>query len=252
MPKGFDKLEVTDPILRLLLRVSGLEFAGKTHFALTAPDPIGILNMDRGLEGVVEKFLDGCIATKEIHSTDFRHMPVKTQDDHEARWYKVEETHNTLLNDKAIRTIIWDTDTEAWEMARMAHFGRLTKIKSHHYGEVNAAFRKLIDDGFDAGKNLIMIGRDKKQYVKKSASSEDSAWNGKYEAAGFTELPSIAQVNLRAKIILGDDGNHTPTVTIGKCRQNLPLSGTVFEDEEACFSWVAANVINGTSPEDWE
>ena len=43
--------------LRLVVRVGGLEKEGKTHFALTAPGPIGAIDMDRGMEGVVEKFL---------------------------------------------------------------------------------------------------------------------------------------------------------------------------------------------------
>ena len=61
---------------RLVMRISAHEKDGKTHFGLTAPPPIGVMNIDRGLEGVVEKFAK----VKEIHvSDDFRacqDMPV--------------------------------------------------------------------------------------------------------------------------------------------------------------------------------
>lgn len=249
MPKGFDKATSELSRLRLIIRIGSLEKDGKTHLALTAPSPTGILDADRGLEGVVEKFV---AMGKEIFVKNFRKMPVRSQSDHEARWGVVEEHYDTLLNDPIIRTIIWDTDTELWEMARMAYFGKLTQIKSHHYGEINAMFRKLIDNAFDADKNLILIARYKKQYVKKSPTSDDSAWNGKYEATGFSELPFIVQVNLRTRLIRNEDGTKTPTVEVINCRQNMQMNGEVFEGDEACFSWVAANIIEGTSPEDWE
>jgi hypothetical protein len=47
-----------DVLPRLLMAIDGPQKGGKTHFALTAPGPIGILNIDNGLEGVVEKFYD--------------------------------------------------------------------------------------------------------------------------------------------------------------------------------------------------
>lgn len=249
MPKGFEQVTSELPPRRLIMRIGGLEKDGKTHFALTAPGPIGILDCDRGLEGVAEKFV---VAGKEIHMKNYRKMPNRTQDDHEARWDAVERDHRILLADRAIRSILWDTDTEMWEIIRMAYFGKLTQIKSHHYGEVNATFRKLIDEAFDADKNLILISRYKKQYVKKSTTSDDSVWNGKYDAAGFSELPSIVQVNLRAQLVRDEDGVCAPTITVVNCRQNMGINGEVFEGDGACFSWIAANIIGGTSPEEWE
>jgi len=248
MPKGFDKVTSNFGKLRLIMRVGGLEKDGKTHFALTAPGDIGVIDLDRGLEGVIQKFVND----KDIYAVNFRDMPIATQDDHEARWTAFEDAYGVLLKDPKIRTIIWDTDTEAWEMIRMAKFGRLTKIKSHHYGEVNAAFRNLIDRAFDADKNLIMIARYKKQYVKKSPTSDDSAWNGAYEAGGFTEAASIVQVNLRAKLIEDEDGELMPSITVVNCRQNMKTNGEVFEGDMATFPWVATSIIEGTSPEDWE
>ncbi len=249
MPKGFERVTSALPPRRLIIRIGGLEKDGKTHFALTAPDPIGILDLDRGLEGVAEKF---AAAGTEIYMKNYRKMPVRSHDDHVARWDAVEADYYTLLIDPAIRSILWDTDTEAWEMIRMAYFGKLTQIKSHHYGEVNSAFRKLIDAAFDSNKNLILISRYKKQYVKKNPASDDSVWNGKYDAAGFTELPSIVQANLKAKLVWGEDGEQVPTITVVNCRQNMQMNSEVFEGEQACFSWVAANIIEGTTPEDWE
>ena len=249
MLEGFEKATTELRFLRLVMRIGALEKDGKTHLALTAPAPIAVFDMDRGLEGVVEKFAD----TKEIQVTNFREMPVKTQKDHEAKWDMFEKRYWAVLADTTIRSIIWDTDTEAWEMIRMAYFGKLTQIKSHHYGEVNAVFRKLIDGAFDSNKNLIMLARYRKQYVKKNLTSDDSAWNGKYEPSGFTEAPNIVQVNLRTKLVEDEDGEQMPTAVVVNCRQNMTMNGHLFEGfDEVTFPWIAANIIEGTSPEDWE
>jgi len=165
MPKGFELVTSKLPKRRLITRIGALEKDGKTDWALTAPDPIGVIDCDRGLEGVVEKFVDGRRATKEIYVKSYRKMPVRTQDDHEARWDAVERDYRILLADSTIRSILWDTDTEMWEMARMAFFGKLTQIKSHHYGEVNAAFRKLIDEAFDNDKKETV--REEESYIRR-------------------------------------------------------------------------------------
>ncbi len=249
MPKGFDLATSEIRNLRLLMRVGGKEKEGKTHFGLTAPGPIGVLDMDRGLEGVIEKFADD----KEIHVKSFRGMPSNTQSDHEVKWGMFEDSHRLLLNDPPIRSIVWDTDTEAWEMARLSFFGKLTQIKSHHYALVNAAFRKLIDEAFDANKNLIMIARYKKQYVKKNKTSDDSVWNGKFEASGFTEAKDIVQVNLKARLVRDDeDEKWIPSIEVINCRQNMSENGEIYYGDEACFSWIAAMIVEGTTPEDWE
>jgi len=248
MPKGFDQVTTSSyRKLRLIMRVGGLEKNGKTHFALTAPGPIGVLDIDRGLEGVINKF----VGDKRIYAKCFKEMASENRKDHELRWDTFEKSHRQLLADPDIRTIIWDTDTEAWEMARLAYFGKLTQVKSHHYADVNNAIRKLIDEVFDSEKNLISICRYKKQYVKKSKESDDGAWNGLYEPAGFNEFSYIAQVNIRTRLVMAD-GKLVLSAEIVNCRQNMSLAGEVFEGDMATFPWIAANIIDGTSPEDWE
>src|SRR5271156_6583904 len=55
---------------RLIVAVDGAEKCGKSHFAMSAPGPLGIINLDIGLDGVVQKFQ----GQKEIWVTniDFR------------------------------------------------------------------------------------------------------------------------------------------------------------------------------------
>ncbi|MDD4984385.1 MAG: AAA family ATPase [Dehalococcoidales bacterium] len=247
MPKGFERA-TTNSVRRLIARIGGLEKCGKTHFALTAPAPIGLLDMDRGLEGVVEKFA----GDKEIYTTNFRSMPSRNQADWERRWGRFKECFHTLLGDSTIRTVVMDTDTEAWEMARLAILGKLTQVKPHHYGTVNAEFRELIDAAFSTDKNLILICKYKKQYVDRSGGkSDDAKWNGHYEASGFNDLPFLVQVNLRARMY-SVEGENTPVIEVVNCRHNLAVKGEKFEDIMASFPFVASAVIEGTDVSDWE
>ena len=251
MPKGFSRVSPDImPPRRLVMRIGGFEKDGKTHFALTMPPPIALMNIDRGLEGMYEKFA----REKELHiSEDFRAMPSETQEENEVRWEAIMDAYRNALEDTHIRSILYDTDTEGWEIVRLAYLGKLVGVRELHYPEVNSIFRQVIDMALASDKNVIFTCRMRKQYVKgKSAEGKDKAtWNGKYEESGFGEFGSIVQANLRAKIFEGDEGN-VPTIRVINCRQNMQMNGEVFEGDEACFSWVAANIIEGTSPEDWE
>jgi len=238
------------PPRRLVIRVGGFEKEGKTHFGLTAPAPIDVLNIDRGLEGVVEKFA----RVKEIRmSEDFRAMPSETQADNEKRWDAIMAAYRESLTSSTTRSILFDTDTEAWEIGRLAYLGKLVGVRELHYPEVNSIFRGVIDMALAHDKNVIFTCRMRKQYVKSKGSDgkDTNSWNGKYEESGFGEFGSIVQASLRACIV-NEDGVNVPTVRVINCRQNMQMNGEVFEGDMATFSWVAANIIEGTSPEDWE
>jgi len=254
MPKGLTRVDADAlPPRRLVIRISAHEKEGKTHFALTAPAPIFVLNIDRGLEGMVEKFA----RIKEVYiSEDFRAMPSKTMEDNERRWKAIMSAYESALGDNSVRSILWDTDTEAWEIVRLAYLGKLRGQRELKYADVNSIFRKIIDMALAHDKNVIFTCRLRKQYVKtgeKSQLGNDiSAWNGKYEPAGFGEFGAIVQANLRAKIRVDSSGKNIPTVQIINCRQNMQMNGEVFEGDMATFPWIAANIVEGTSPEDWE
>jgi len=249
MPKGFEKIDSgAMPPHRLIMRVGGLDKSGKTHFGLTAPGPISVINADRGLEGVVEQFA----SSKEIHVTpSFRDMPSETEEQQEKRWEEVYNCYWSALEDNEIRSIVIDTDSELWDMARLALLGRLEKVPPLRYTQLNRTFREMIDAAFTHDKNVISICKYRKQYVSTTDSNDLGHWNGLYEPSGFSDMPYIVQMNLRTQMTMTDDGP-VPTITVVNCRQNMQMNGEVFEGDEARFSWVAANVIEGTSPEDWE
>ena len=228
---------------RLIVRISGLDMRGKTTFALTAPGPIAISDMDRGLEGVANQF----VSDKELLVASYRDMPATTADQQKKKWETFKDNYYTSLKSPAVKSIVWDTESESWEMIRLARFGKFTAVKPHHYAPVNREYRTMIDAAFDSNKNLIMIDKVKKQYVAKK-SGGDAQWSGMYEPSGFSELRYLVQVDLEA--FRSDEGEFG--VRVVKCRQNATLIGMELEAEICTFPLLASLVLEGTEPEDWE
>lgn len=180
--QGFKSGEAVPSSNRLVMALKGKEKQGKTHFALTAPGPIALFNQDVGLEGVIHKFT----REKVIAVYDFGEYSTKQLADQE--WNRFMRAWEACLRRPDLRTIIMDTATDVWELARMAFFGKLTQVKPHHYTEVNASFRKFIREIYDTDKNLIMIMKTKPVYI-------DDRRTGEWEMSGFGDTKYLVQCN---------------------------------------------------------
>jgi len=225
---------------RLIASISGLEKQGKTHFALGAPGPVAMFNIDIGLEGVVGKFVDD----KDIQVMDIElsQEPEKALDE----WEAVKTAYMNKLRDPNVRTIIWDTATEMWELVRIARFGKLVQVMPFHYGPVNAEFSKLLKAAYDTNKNLILLNRMKAVYINDKRTKD-------YERAGFSGTGFLAQVNAQVYRDESDeDGPGEFHCYVKDCRQNPDLAGEVLSGEMCSWQWLASMVVEGTSPEDWE
>jgi len=236
---GFTGVRDTVMIPRLIVAVSALEKQGKTHFALTAPDPIAFFNLDFGTEGVIDKFTG-----KEIHS-----MPVARLDETQsgqapAEYKRFEDAYNYVIRSKEVRTVVVDTATEVWELLRLARFGKLTQVMPYMYGPVNAEYRALIRKAYDYDKNLILVHKMKQQYV-------NDKWNGEYERAGFKDTGFLVQVNTQMYRYRPEDGGAF-ALSILDCRQNPDLAGMELEGEMCTFPIMAQMALPMFDPGVWE
>jgi hypothetical protein len=182
---GFKSAETVPVHNRLVLALRGKEKQGKTHFALTAPGPIALFNQDVGLEGVIHKFT----SDKVIAVYEFGEYSTKVLADQE--WNRFLRAWQMCLARDDLRTIIMDTATDVWELARMAYLGKLTKVMPHNYTEVNSVFRKFIREVYDTDKNLILIMKQKPVYVNDTRT-------GEWEASGFSDTKYLVQCNAEA------------------------------------------------------
>lgn len=215
---------------RMIVSVRGLEKQGKTHFALTAPDPIAVFSLDIGTEGVVSKFKrDG----KKIIIKDL--STGGDADEGEKVWEGFKKAYSACLQDSQVKTVVIDTETELWELIRLARFGKLTQVMPYHYGPVNGEYRKVIREAYDSSKNLILLHKMKPKYVNDKRTNE-------YERAGFNDVGFLAQVNCQVYRDPVDEGGEF-NLEILDCRQNADASGEVLSGPMASWDFLASTVL---------
>lgn len=251
------------PRRRLILSVEGLEKEGKTNFALTAPGPIGYMDYDVGMEGVVEKFLRGGhmqLPPKEVYrrTKDGHPHPYRSRFDGnkkveaEREWASFEEDYYRLLN-RARSTVI-DTGTAMWELKRLAAFGKLTQVMPHNYVEANDSFRQLIHDAYDGDSNLIILHKRKAEW--KEGKDGKGNKTGNFERAGFADIGFLVQANLVAYRVLPgeylDESDLGFRLYIRDCRQNPELAGMTLYNDQITFQTLASLIEPESSPEEWE
>ena len=241
-PNAYQQLGLTTPDAnrvprRLVVSLAGLEKTGKTHFALTGRPPIVIFNLDVGTEGVVEKFV---AQGKEVY---VHNIPLsrpagmlknaaaseEVSDSWRSKWVdlsvKLEQVY--ALNPG---TVVVDTWTEAHELARLAHFGKLSQVQPHNYGPVNDDMAALVRQAYRAEQTTTVFLQ--KMRTKFGTNPPE------LEVHGWSQMDYMVQVNLRNGKSPNQSGQGIDTYfsQIKDCRQNphvvgYGLSGDAFSLE---------------------
>lgn len=233
---------------RLIGSSYGADGTGKTFLWLSAPGPIFIQSFDFGLEGVVEQFQ----GRKDVYVREYDWTPGKTgltQADAVALRDQFIQDYELALNEA--RTLIWDKETEVWELFRYAEFGGPNEAP-RNYPELNQRYRYYIRRPYERGLNFGLI-----QGVKEKWISERDPGSGKLKPhntgelvrTGFGELQNLMQINLA----------HTReggafAYRVGKCRQNSALQDETFTFEagDNPFVGLAMMVFPDTTEVDWQ
>lgn len=205
--------DVEAPPRRLIASVSGKEGTGKSHMVFTAPTPIFLFNIDIGTEGVVEKFQT---AGHDIYVYDVRVPKGAKQEVYQAMWSDVKDRVAKVYQYNE-GTLAADTATEMYELARLAHFGKLTQVMPHHYTEVNAQWREFLRSAFDSKMNTILVNKVKAVYINDKRTKD-------YEISGFSETPYMVQVAITTVREQTDEGIRFG-FSIDKCRKKPSLIG---------------------------
>lgn len=221
---------------RLIVNVMGKEKQGKTHVGFTAPGPVVTFDFDYGQEGVVGKFAKD----KKIYSSEFRISEISA-DKFKSEWERYKKEYRAALAEKEVRSIVVDTATELWELARMAAFGKLTQVMPHQYGPLNAEMRGLIRDAYSSNKSVIFLHKMTQEYINNQPTKN-------YVMAGFKDTPYSVQVNCLAwREEEGGDFH----LSVVDCRQNAGLAGMDLVGDMCNFATLATLIFPSTSEKDW-
>lgn len=243
-------IRATEPAQRrLILALDGMEKHGKSHFALTAPGPICVLNLDTGLDGVVQKHQ----GHKAIYVVNYEKRNAGPLND-APPWDKVDwDAFAQDFTDALVsaRTVIVDTATESWEMLRVARWGRTLMVPPVAYPAVNAEYRRLLNRAYSSTANVIFLHKLKAEYDSQVIQTKDgpkevSSKTGRWIRAGFTDMGYIVQSN--ARVERRADGFH---LLVQDCRQNPALAGIDFPEPLANFTDLARAVFPDSTEEDW-
>ena len=207
---------------RLILHLSGDYGTGKTHFSLTAPEPIIYCNIDRGTEGVVEKFA----STKEIHIAN----PIIPSDSTQAEYWQIWTEFKEFWRETCAKTegtVVLDTLTILTELSKNAPFGKALEIPPNKAYVWQEPLREMVREIHDSTMNAVFIQRRGDVW----GSVPDAQGRKPTDVRGFSAMPYEAQ----ASVVLyrNDDAPDDSTRFYGhieKCRHNMQLMGKVFPD----------------------
>jgi hypothetical protein len=113
--------------------------------------------------------------------------------------------------------VIVDTDTEVYELARLAKFGKLSQVMPQNYTEVNNEYREVLRLAYDSPMNSVFIHKMKPKYINNARTAD-------YEPSGFGDMEYNSQINV---ITYREDGDEGPefSVFVKDCRSNPNVNG---------------------------
>lgn len=222
---------------RAIVNIQGPEKTGKDHFALSyTGGPIYVHSFDIGLEGVVQKFQD----TREIYVAEYELtiQPGQATDQEVGQaantvWDQfVSNFRDSLASTRDEGLVLIDTGTEAWELLRLASFGKLTQVMPHHYSKPNAEFRDLVRESFDA-TNVVWLHKMKDEYENyvDSKGQEKSRRTGNKSAKYMNDIPFLVQHNVQTMREDNPGGGCTFSAIMVDSRTRPDLNGMVMNND---------------------
>lgn len=218
----------------LVVQVWGAPKRGKTHFAMTAPAPIVVFDLDMGLRGVTHKFPD-----KEIYARAYPIRPDQVDDiDEQARILDTIERDILRARDLVSPlggTIVIDTESQLWQLASLvklseertqgeraklaASSGKTVRPMQFDWRRANsymsALLRTIISD---TRVNVVFISRASEQY-------QDGNPTGRIEPQCWKETPYIVDTVVQIRDCSAPGREHEPAGFIQHCRSNREIQG---------------------------
>jgi len=200
---------------------------GKTHLALTFPDPVYFFNLDYGLDALLPKFPD-----RDIRKADFPLSVTLDPGFYRHVLLDFAKALGEAIDQAGPGTIVFDQASQLWDIVqcvKLADAIEERKTEARKKGKDPDAVRPM---GFDyADANVFMGACLRRVYTspqtnavfingaKPSYSSKGEPTGG-LEFRGFNQTPAIADVQLQVY-----ESNKQTSVLIEKCRFDRELVG---------------------------
>ncbi len=205
----------------ITVSISGLPKSGKSHLALTFPDPIVVFSFDLGLEPLLKKFSKKNITVKAYPTPIIdtaRPKPYAKE-----IWEQFNKDYKQVIWDKEVKTVILDPATTIWEIVRHSWTEELgqKQLMPVQYSEPNARMSALLTEPRISGVNLVSIHYLKDVYVNDKATGELEL-DGFKRTEGMVDIVLLNQRQVRQK-------KNVIVTTIKDHRFELSLNGMELE-----------------------
>lgn len=266
--------EVPEESASLVLSIQGPPKTGKTRLALDAPDPIAYHAIDTGEDGPMQQAQErGKVIFPKVHSyslpAEMRvapKFPPRKKDangewrpsEEEVAWYQDRadwvtkncwqpfESACDAAIAAGVRSIVWDTETEAWEMKRLSHFGKLLQNPQMFYPKINGEYKELVRRIKLAKINLILVRQLKQDFDSKLWVAQGMGKIG-YLIDASVETLWHGAIRSGTKVVPAEFA-----VRILEARQAKEMIGTkVVMDGGPDFVTLASMLKPGVEPEAW-
>jgi hypothetical protein len=259
---GWEDVEEEVSRRRVTMLIYGDTGTGRTKLALTAPGPIALAHTAEKIDGVVQLAQQEKKAAKlnpTIKVVNFGVVASGTNqqiaDTVGPVWSRMTQLWYDAVDNWAT-TAICDTDTEAWELCRLAFFGELNPKGriDNLYGPVNARWRAIFKRNKKAQPvrcNIIAISQTKDEYKDVMKGGQKvSEKTGRTIRVGQREIPIAADIIVRTSKYFDRQRGQVFTATIEKGWYNAAAEGITLEDDDCRFTNIL-QMITGYPEEEW-
>lgn len=223
---------------RQLIGISGAWDTGKTELALSAPGPLLAIGVDRGLQAILDN-PDPPATRCQLWAAKMIPVPMQgalSKEEYAKLFNAFYAEYKAALSNPDCRSMLLDGDSDTWDWQRLGEFGRLSKVPSILYENVNASRRAMYMRAHDSGKIVLATNRVRKLYVTKMRAdgqgpelseqgNEIRVWNGDWERVGFSDQDYLWNIQLTTDRRLNRKGAPEWGCTIKKCKASAKIVG---------------------------
>ena len=206
---------------RAIMSIEGLDKTGKSRLAMTAPEPIVYLDLDIGTEGVIEPMMDQReILLYQVDQPSKLGTQSQVIDRFQAVWQDIQARIAEALELES-GTLVIDTFGEAYEICRLAHFGKLAQVQPHQYANCYKDLREICRVAYKSKMNCILLHK-----------LGNNFHTGELEHQGWKDVPFQVQTTLRTS----RENTATGPVfsaEVMSCRKDMTLMGQTLVQGQA-------------------
>ena len=198
---------------RSIMSIEGLDKSGKSRLAMTAPEPVIYLDLDVGTEGVIEPMMaQREILLYQVEQPSKLGTASELMDRFKVVWQDIQDRVAEALQLES-GTLVIDTFGEAYDICRLAHFGKMAQVQPHQYAVAYADLREICRLGYQSRMNLILLHKLGSNFH-----------TGELEPQCWKEVPYQVQTTIRTSRASTPAGSCF-SAEVMSCRPRMELMG---------------------------